>query len=173
MKQFFPRIPFGSFRVLTAGNKTKRPMSVLSLRSPLTLILISLAAAAVLLTFVASASKRASSGASLSTAINNGRDAHAPRRTVDQDLLPRLNLSFVAKTLQGGESRQGYRSRLLKRRVIRLHDQCLLGSTCILGKGPAVQAEDRVARLELRYIPADGFDLARHITAGPCAFLFT
>src|SRR5712671_2916981 len=47
---------------------------------------------------------------------------HASRRTVDQDLLPRLNLSLIAKTLQGRDSRQGYSSRLLKRRVIRLHD---------------------------------------------------
>src|SRR5438067_5712651 len=46
---------------------------------------------------------------------------HASRRTVDQYLLPRLNLS-LAKTLQGGESRQRYRSCLLKRRAIRLHD---------------------------------------------------
>src|SRR5712691_8866510 len=58
-------------------------------------------------------------------------DLHSERtqascRTVDQDLLPRLNLS-LAKTLQGGESGQGYRSNLLKRRVIRLHDQCRLG----------------------------------------------
>src|SRR5258706_16309905 len=88
-------------------------------------------------------------------------------RTVDQDLLPRLNLSLVAKTLQGGDSRQGYRSGLLKRRVIRFQDQCRLGSICILGKGPAAQAEDRVARLELRYVTADRFDLARHITPGP------
>src|SRR5438552_6378164 len=74
---------------------------------------------------------------------------HASSRTVDQDLLPRLNLSLVAKTLQRGDSRQGYSSGLLKRRVIRFHDQCRLGSIRILGKGPAAQAEDRVAWLEL------------------------
>src|SRR6267143_5764960 len=49
---------------------------------------------------------------------------HASSRTVNQDLLPRLDLSLVAKALQGGDSRQGYRSRLLKRRVIRFQDQC-------------------------------------------------
>src|SRR5712671_4453679 len=47
---------------------------------------------------------------------------HAARGAVDQDLLPRLNFSFVAKTLQGSESRQGYRSRFRKRSVIRLHE---------------------------------------------------
>src|SRR6266567_155387 len=91
---------------------------------------------------------------------------HASRCTIDQDLLPWLNLSLVAKTLQGGESRQGHRSNLLKRRVIRFQDQCRWGSICILGKGPAAQAEDRVARLELRYVTAGRFDLARHITPG-------
>ena len=98
---------------------------------------------------------------------------HASRRTVNQDLLPRLNLPLVAKALQGGESRQRYRSRLLKRRVIRLHDQRRLRSTCILGKGPAAQAEDRVARLELRYVTADRFDLACDITPGSSALRFT
>src|SRR6266404_6823418 len=93
--------------------------------------------------------------------------SHPSCRTVNQDLLPRLNLSLVAKALQGGESGQGYRSRLLERRVDRFHDQCRLGGICILGKGPAAQAEDRVARLELRYVTADRFDLARHITPGP------
>src|ERR1035437_3713699 len=97
---------------------------------------------------------------------------HTSGRTVDQDLLPRLNLSFVAKTLQGCESRQGNRSRLFKRRVIRFHGQYRLGSTYILGKGPAAQAEDRVTRLELRYIPANRFDLARHMTAGPIDLSF-
>src|SRR5713226_5583853 len=98
---------------------------------------------------------------------------HASRRTVDQDLLSRLNLPLVAKALQGAESRQRYRSRLLKRHVIRLHDQRRLRSTCILGKGPAAQAEDFIARLELRYIPAHRFHLARYIAAGPCTFSFT
>src|SRR5260370_41414149 len=77
---------------------------------------------------------------------------HASCRTVDQDLLPRLNPSLVAKTLQGGESGQRCRSNLLKRRVIGFPDQCRLGSNCILCKGPAAQAEDRVTRLELRYV---------------------
>src|SRR5438067_9913778 len=56
---------------------------------------------------------------------------HASRRTVDQDLLSRLNLSLVAKTLQCGECRHRCRSRLLKRHVIRLHDQYGLGNTCM------------------------------------------
>ncbi len=49
--------------------------------------------------------------------------AHASRRTVNQDLLPRLNLSLVAQTLQCGESRHRYRTGLLKSHVIGLRDQ--------------------------------------------------
>src|SRR5579863_8098176 len=61
---------------------------------------------------------------------------HAPRRTVNQDLLPRLNLSLVAKTLNCGECCQRRGSCLFERDIIRLHDQCRLRSTHILGKGP-------------------------------------
>src|SRR5438552_9313596 len=92
---------------------------------------------------------------------------HASSRTVDQDLLPRLNLSLVAKTLQGGECCYGYSSRLLKRCVIRLHDQFGLGSTGILRKGPTAPAEHRVARLEMRYVATDCFYVTCNITPGP------
>src|SRR5437773_4391436 len=49
--------------------------------------------------------------------------AHASPGSVDQDLLPRPNLSLVAKALQCREPRHRYRSRLLKRHVIGLRDQ--------------------------------------------------
>src|SRR5271157_1205450 len=74
---------------------------------------------------------------------------HASRRTVNQHFLPRLNLSLVAKTLQCGECRHAYRSRLLKRHVIWLHGQCRFGSTRILCKGTTGRAEHLVAWLEL------------------------
>src|SRR6516225_959144 len=75
-------------------------------------------------------------------------------RTVNQDLLARLNVSFVAKTLQCGDCRNRYRSRLLKRHVIRLHDQCSLGSTHVLGTPPTACAEHFVARFEvLTFLP--------------------
>src|SRR5271169_7132935 len=72
---------------------------------------------------------------------------HASRCTIDQDLLPRLNPSLVAKTLQSGECRNRYTSRLLKRHVFRFHDQRRfhdsrrLASTRILGKCPTACAE--------------------------------
>src|SRR6266550_5117172 len=102
---------------------------------------------------------------------------HASRRTVNQDLVLRLNLSLVAqaaqtKTLQCGECRNRHRSRLLKRHVIGLQDQCRLGSTHILGKGSFAGAEHRVAWFELGYVPANRFDLAGHIMAYSCLLWF-
>src|SRR5262249_6858409 len=91
---------------------------------------------------------------------------HASRRTVNQDLLPRLNPSLVAKTLQCGQPRHGYRTRLLKRHVIRLHHQCGLRCTRILGKGPLARAKHCVAWFELLDFPANRFNLASHITPG-------
>src|SRR6266853_6869954 len=90
---------------------------------------------------------------------------HAPRRTVNQNLLPRLNLSLVAKTLQGGERRDRHRSRLLKRHVVRLHDECGLGRACILGQGAAARAEHFVTWFELRNVRAHRFNHAGHIAA--------
>src|SRR2546426_4301825 len=103
----------------------------------------------------------------------HGERAHATRGTIDQDLLPRLNLSLVAKSLQGGECRYRDRSRLLKRYVLRLAGQCCLGSTSILGKGAWARAEHLVTRFEPRYVPADRFDLAGHVAAGSGDLSFT
>src|SRR5947209_2652198 len=74
----------------------------------------------------------------------HGERTHSSRRTIDQDLLPRLNPPLVAKTLQCGECRHRYRSCLLKRHVLWLAGQCRLGSTSILGKGPTATTEHRV-----------------------------
>ena len=54
----------------------------------------------------------------------DGERAHASRRAIDQDLLPGLDLSLVAKTLQCGECRDGYGGRLLKCDVAWFDDQC-------------------------------------------------
>src|ERR1035438_4361531 len=83
--------------------------------------------------------------------------AHASRGAVDQDLLSRPNLSLVAKTLQGGECRDAYRSRLLERQVIRLGSQRGFGGTDVLREGPTAPAEHLVARFELRCVPANRF----------------
>jgi hypothetical protein len=62
-----------------------------------------------------------------------------PCRDRDQDdkgLLPRLNLPLVAKTLQGAECRNSYRSRLFKRHVIRLQGQFRLEAQIYSANAP-------------------------------------
>ncbi len=58
MKQFFPRVLFGNLRSFS-GNKMKRTISRLKLRSPLALVLICFAVAAALLALAVSASREA------------------------------------------------------------------------------------------------------------------
>src|ERR1700733_3658878 len=65
---------------------------------------------------------------------------HTSRGAVDQDLLPRPNLSLVAKTLQCSECRHTCGSRLLERQVIRFGGQCRFGRTHILREGPTALA---------------------------------
>src|SRR5712692_2821097 len=72
MKQFFPRIPFGT------GNRMKRFMSRLDLRSPLVLVLISFAVAATLLALAASASRKVNRGTGVPP-VNHAQDARATR----------------------------------------------------------------------------------------------
>jgi len=52
----------------------------------------------------------------------HGERAHASRGPVDQDLLPRLNVSLVAECLEGGASGDGHGRGLLERDVGGLQD---------------------------------------------------
>src|SRR5436305_10970162 len=56
------------------------------------------------------------------------------RRTMNQDLLPLLNVSFIAKALQGGESRLRDGCCFLKRYIGRFQDQCIFRNSYIFGK---------------------------------------
>src|SRR5438270_12166926 len=68
---------------------------------------------------------------------------------VDQNLLSRLNVSLVAKTLQRGKSGHCDRGRLLEGDVIRLRHQCSLRSTDILRYRSISRAENFIAWFEL------------------------
>src|SRR5258708_35891179 len=60
--------------------------------------------------------------------------AHTARRTVDPDLLPRLNLAFVAKALKSGQPRYRYGRRLLESKIGGLPGQTAFRSAGILGE---------------------------------------
>src|SRR5262249_1604285 len=100
-------------------------------------------------------------------------------RAVNHHLPSRLNSSLVAKTLQGCECREGYRSCVLERDIVRLHDQPRRGRAHVLSESPLADpgfyarsmripdtdAEHFVAWFEPRDVRADCFNLARHVNA--------
>src|SRR5437868_10296469 len=55
-------------------------------------------------------------------------------RTMNQHLLPLLNVSFIAKALQGGESRLRDGCCFLKRYIGRFQNQCIFRNSYIFGK---------------------------------------
>src|SRR2546427_12753721 len=93
----------------------------------------------------------------------HGKRTPASRRTVDQDLLPRPNVSLVTQTLHGGRSRHGYRGRLLKCQVDWLPDDSNPANGDILGKGPYAHAEDLIAGLKFGHVPANRLDPPRQV----------
>src|SRR5438552_4862273 len=78
MKRFFPQFSTSSFRPSSAGKKMKRSLSRLSRRSPLVVVLISLIAAATLITFVVSASRNTNRGPGVSP-VNHAQDSRATK----------------------------------------------------------------------------------------------
>src|SRR5437773_223186 len=99
----------------------------------------------------------------------HGKRADTSRRTVDQDLLPGLNVSFITKRLQRRDARDVDRSRLLKCDVCRLdRDGSIRAWTNVLGKGTSSSAEDIIAWFELGDVFAHGFNRAGKIDAQSC-----
>src|SRR5437667_4329239 len=93
----------------------------------------------------------------------HGERTHASRRTVNQDLLPRPNVSLVTKALKGGDCRHRYCGRLLERQVGRLPDDSNPANGDILGKGPYAHAEDLIAGLKFGHVPANRLDPPRQV----------
>src|SRR5882672_1046857 len=91
---------------------------------------------------------------------------HASRRTVNQDLVARLNLSLVAQALQRCQSRDIYRSGLLERDAVGFRDDTFLARGRILRESSTASAEHLVAGFELLDVPANRFNLTGHINAG-------
>src|SRR6266566_8816866 len=62
------------------------------------------------------------------------KGTHAAGRTIDQHLLSWLNVSLVAQTLQGGDSRQRYGRGFLERQPGGFQRYCIFRNRNILGK---------------------------------------
>jgi hypothetical protein len=94
----------------------------------------------------------------------NGEGAHAPRRTDDQDLLPWLDPSVIAQTLQRGQRGQRYGRRLLERQVGRLQFHERFRDACVLGKATRRDVGVHlVTRPKPRHLLADRLDLPGHV----------
>src|SRR5256885_7308364 len=85
--------------------------------------------------------------------------SYASRRAVDQDLLPLLDFSFVANSLQSGDAGYVYRSCLFKGHICRFQRDGSVGARSdVLGKRSASSAEYFIARFELSHVLTDRLD---------------
>src|SRR5258708_29207718 len=83
---------------------------------------------------------------------------HTARRTMNQDLLPRLNLSCIAKTLQGRDCRYRDGCGLLEREIGRFQHQRIFTSTDVLGKTAPHVPEYLITWLKLLAVFAHRFN---------------
>lgn len=97
----------------------------------------------------------------------DGKGAHATRRPVDQDSMPRFHPGFVAKRLQRGHSRNRHGGGLLEADVLRLPDQPSLGRDDILGERASSSTEDLVPRFHLPDVRSDRFHRTGEVDAEP------
>jgi hypothetical protein len=95
----------------------------------------------------------------------HGERTHASRRTIDQDLLPWLHLSRIAKTVKGGDCGGRYGRGLLKREVGRLQHELVFSSTHILGAGARARAENLITWLNPLHVLAGRLNLPCHIVS--------
>lgn len=99
----------------------------------------------------------------------DGERAHPARCAIDQHLLPRLDFSKIAQTLQRGDSRGRDRRRFFERDVGWFwRDRFTHGH--VIGIRSVSPAEDFIAGLEIRDLLAGRLDHARKIRAQPCVF---
>ena len=104
----------------------------------------------------------------------HGERTHASRRAIDQDLLPRLNLSLVAETLQRRDCGDPHGSRLLERQVGRLQRHCsILSNQHVLRERTGPPAENLITWFEPIDVPADRFDRTCKVDAQSCDLWFT
>src|SRR5258708_40179337 len=101
---------------------------------------------------------------------------HTTTRTMNQNLLPLLNVSFIAKALQGGESRLRYGCCFLKRYIGRFQDQCIFRNSYIFGKTAKAilgcVSEYLITCLKLFYVSANCFNPSRNVRSEYRVFWF-
>src|SRR5437588_4898418 len=98
------------------------------------------------------------------------------RRTMNQNLLPLLNVSFIAKALQGGESRLRDGCCFLKRYIGWFQHQCFFRNRYILGKTAKTRlgcvSEYLITCLKLCDVSANCFNPPRNVRTEYLVFWF-
>src|ERR1700693_1114964 len=79
------------------------------------------------------------------------------RSYLHQNLLPGLDLSLIAKTLQRGDCRHRDRGSFLKRTIRRFQRHCVFRNRCVLGTTSRLCPEHLISWLKLGYVVANGF----------------
>src|SRR6266516_5566170 len=101
---------------------------------------------------------------------------YTTRRTMNQNLLPWLNVSFIAKALQGDECRLRYGCCFLKRYTGRFQDQCIFRNRDIFGQTAKTilgcVSEYLITCLKLFYVSADSFNSSSNVRSEYRVFWF-
>src|SRR6266487_6074562 len=104
------------------------------------------------------------------------KGTYTTTRTINQNLLPLLNLSFIAKALQGDECRLRYGCCFLKRYFGRFQDQCIFRNRYIFGKTAKTilgcVSEYLITCLKLFYVSADRINSSRNVRSEYLVFWF-
>src|SRR6266851_6859012 len=85
----------------------------------------------------------------------NRKRSEASRRSVDQDLLTCVDLSLIAKQLESCGCGHSDGRGSLEREVGGLHEELILPSARVLGKGTRAPAENLIAGSKLSHVFAD------------------
>jgi hypothetical protein len=100
----------------------------------------------------------------------HGEGADPASRTVDEDFLSALKVSFIAQSLQCGKSSDRHGCCLLEGDSLRFEDYLHLRSASIFGESSPTRAEDDITQSELRDGSPDRDNLTCDIHAGPMGF---
>src|SRR5439155_7761736 len=100
--------------------------------------------------------------------------ANTARCAVDQNLLPGLQLSFIAQPLQRRNRRNRRGARFLERDVRRLEDnRAIVTNADVFCKRTGFRAKHFVTRFERGYVFADRFNSASEVSTGSRESRFT
>ena len=97
---------------------------------------------------------------------------HTAGRTIDENLLPGLDPSLIAKPLQSGDRSHRDGGSFLKRNIGWFQRQSVFTSGCILGESTRAASKHLIPGMKPRYLAANGFHPPGDINAHSRVFRF-